>query len=170
MESDAHTQESEPTPQALSDGILVVGISSKGEREPKTGTNKIRPNSYSTSGHRPCPCSSPQHPAHSNVRRKSRISELASVCGMVMACAQGPRAKRRWRCESARHLHAWSAQTIQLLEAHSAPSFLSPLRNPRTAPVSCIGGSATVYSYSSECTIYQKQRATTLGFALQLHA
>ena len=45
LESDAHTQESEPTPQALSDGILVVGISSKGEREPKTGTNKIRPTS-----------------------------------------------------------------------------------------------------------------------------
>ena len=35
LESDAHTQESEPTPQALADGILVVGISSKGEREPK---------------------------------------------------------------------------------------------------------------------------------------
>ena len=45
LESDDATQESEPTPQALSDGILVVGISSKGEREPKTGTGKIQPSS-----------------------------------------------------------------------------------------------------------------------------
>ena len=33
MELDKNTQESEPTPQALSDGILVVGISSKGPRD-----------------------------------------------------------------------------------------------------------------------------------------
>ena len=53
LESDAHTQESEPTPQALSDDILVVGISSKGEREPKTGTNKIRPSTSVQAGTAP---------------------------------------------------------------------------------------------------------------------
>ena len=44
LESDAHSQESEPTPQALSDGILVVGISSKRQRRDFRRTNKIPQN------------------------------------------------------------------------------------------------------------------------------
>ena len=42
MESDKNTQEAEPTPQALSDGILVVGISSKGPRDLAGVENRIR--------------------------------------------------------------------------------------------------------------------------------
>ena len=47
LELDKNTQESEPTPQALSDGILVVGISSKGPPDFFRGTNKIRQNAIS---------------------------------------------------------------------------------------------------------------------------
>ena len=43
LESDAVAQEPEPTPQALSDGILVVGISSKGQTRDFRRTNKIPP-------------------------------------------------------------------------------------------------------------------------------
>ena len=42
LESDADSQRSEPTPQALSDGILVVGISSKGPRDLAGVENRIR--------------------------------------------------------------------------------------------------------------------------------
>ena len=42
LESDKVEQESEPTPQTLSDGVLVVGISSKGPRDFFGGTSKIR--------------------------------------------------------------------------------------------------------------------------------
>ena len=42
LELDKNTQESEPTPQALSDGILVVGISSKGPPDLPGVENRIR--------------------------------------------------------------------------------------------------------------------------------